>query len=260
MERELWGKRNGCAVMGSEMREFSRRGAIGAAVGMGVSSALGYGHVAAFAQSLVPMPSHPLSLSRRLERSLHDGRLLVVSRSWEVEFTRQGQGIAITGTQLQAEVEAPPSLASFAEIEQSRSTANMWPILLSGNGKILVAGSGTDQEDIAAAIAEAEHVIASRPMPSSQQAAQRQFLNEMQQAGYSLLDRLPDDLFFPTGVPLQSTREISLPGGLTGQFEITYNAVAESDSLRLDHAERTILTRIGHTERHAREEWKLGEF
>lgn len=247
------------------MKEISRRKAISLGALIGCTASIGLGHTVAFAQSLaqpivpalVPYPPQPMRLSRRLDRSLHGGAILTVNRSWQVEFSRRDQGIAISGVQLQAEVDAPSSLAHLAEMERARSTAHLWPILLNSNGQFMVTGGGTNEEAFTAAIHEAEQMIAQRELPESQQAAQRQFLAEMQRVGSSMLDRLPDDLFFPIGRPLRSVREISLPGGLTGQFEVTYDAISASDGDWLERADRQVVTRIGQSEQRATELWVL---
>jgi hypothetical protein len=201
-----------------------------------------------------------MRFSRRLERDLVGGAKLVVSRDWRIQFASQGQGIGITGVQLHAEVDAPETLASLAEIERSRSTADMWPMLLSGDGRIMSAGLGTREEDLAAAAREAERMIAQRPMPASQREAQRQYLSELARAGSSLLDTLPDDLFFPSGEPVRSSRVVALPGGLTGRFEVAYLGTRDALGGCLERAERQVVTRIGDTERRASETWTLSKF
>lgn len=205
-------------------------------------------------------PPRPMRLSRRLERSLRGGANLVVRRSWQINFGSQGQGISITGVQLDARVDAPNSLAPIAAIEQSRSTEDMWPMLLSGEGRILAAGIGTLEEDMAAAVHEAERIIIRRPLPASEREVQLQYLAELGRAGSSLLDTMPDDLFFPASPPMRSSQTVELPSGLTGQFEVTYEAACAPARSWLERAERQVITRVGATEQKASEVWELAEF
>lgn len=237
----------------------TRRGALGAVLGaaLGCGMGLGIGPLAALSHGPIGLPETPQRLTRRTEHSLGDGNWIKVQRNWQLIFTRQGHGISVTGEQISANVDAPPSLAPIAAIEESRSTASMWPILLNESGLIVAAGKGVDEEDMAAAVALAERMIAARPIPQAEIDAHRQHLAEMQKAGSSLLDVLPDDLFFPTVGPMHAVRQIALPDGMTGEFEFSYFARAVPERGWLDQAERTIITRLAGTERIAREYWQL---
>ncbi len=86
-----------------------------------------------------------------------------------------------------------------------------------------------------------------------------QYLAELQQASSSLLTRLPDDLFFPRLGPMRSVRAVDLPGGLTGEFEVTYDAVSAQEGEWLADAEREVITRIAGSEQRAREVWTMRE-
>ena len=239
------------------MKAPTRRAAMGAFLGFGVAAAALPGSV--FASSGVAIPTRPMLLSRILERSLRGGAILRVARDWQVSFDRQGQGIAVSGAQLSASVDPPAELAPLAEIEQTRSTEDMWPILLSSDGQIVAAGTDTREEDLAEAIRVAEQIIATRPRPAEHKAEQRRYLADMQRAGTSLLDRLPTDLFFPVGDPQRSVQSLDLPGGMSGEFEVSYAAECAADAAWLSQAVREVVTRIGDSERRAREEWSLRE-
>ena len=243
------------------MNEPSRRGAIGVLVGLGGAAALGALPRTVVAQSSVAIPAQPMRLTRRLERSLHGGATISVGRSWRIEFSRQSDerpaDINVSGVQLDVEVDAPESLAPLVEIEQSRSTDAMWPITLSSGGRVTATGRGTGADDIAAAIAKAQHMIAERPIPANRREAQQVYLQELQLAGSSLLDQLPDDLFYPLERPLNSSRTVELPGGLIGQFELTYDAHRAVGCDWLHNATREVVTRIGQSEQRAKEQWLL---
>jgi len=241
------------------MNAFSRRSALSGLIGISAVTGLLLSSSPARAQVSVSIPTMPMRLSRQLSQSLRDGAMLSVRREWRVEFLADASGISITGEQLDAQVDAPAPLASLAQIEQSRSTADMWPIMLSSGGRILETGTGVNEADFAAAIEEAERFITSSPLPASEQAVRLQHLSAMQNAGSSMLDQLPEDLFFPVGTPRRSVRELELPGGMIGEFEATYDAKASSQGGWLNHATRQIATRIGDSERIALERWTLVE-
>ena len=226
---------------------------LGFAAGVGLSVTPG----TLRAHQRIAIPTGPMRLTRRIERSLSGGAALTVERSWQVDFAQQGQGVRIVGQQLDARVDAPPSLAPLARIEESRSTDEMWPILLSDTGLILAAGNSLQQEDVNAAVRAAEQMIAARDIPASLKAAQLEYLPRLQQAGASLLETLPADLFYPKLGPQQTARAIDLPDGLTGEFVVSYDARACDAGGWLERAVRRVVTRIGDSERHALEEWLL---
>lgn len=238
---------------------LSRRAFIGSGAILGCAGSMALWPRKALALARVPIPEGPMRLLRRLERSLIGGDQLIVTREWRVEFRGEGDAIAIGGIQIDAQVDAPASLAALAAIEQSRSTDTMWPIMLSSDGMIVAAGRDTTEADLAAALSEAKKIIIKRGAPAAQQAAHRQFLAELERTRTTLLDRLPEDLFFPVGTPMRVVRPIELPGGLMGEFEVSYDAIPAVENGWLGRAERRITTRIGQVEQHANELWELSE-
>ena len=239
------------------MKTTTRRMALGSAVGMTICLGLAPGSV--LAKSPLKLPGEPLKLSRSIQRSLDDGTSITVERAWQVTFARQGQGISISGEQLDCRVTAPAALDPLMEIEKSRSTQDMWPVLLNGSGLILAAGPGAREEDVTHALQTANRIIGNGRAPQSVVEAQMNYLGGLQHAGSSLLDRVPDDLFFPTGSPMRVIRSIDLPDGSIGEFELVYRATPSAEGGWLDHAERTVVTRLAGTVRTAREEWQLRE-
>ncbi|MFL0355138.1 hypothetical protein ACI5KX_01560 [Erythrobacter sp. GH1-10] len=244
-------------VTGNNMQGFARRTILGSSARAAFAGGLMLQGMPILAASGISIPAGSMRLTRRLERGLHDGASIVVERDWRVDFSRQGRGIAIDGTQISVRVDAPEKLAPLAKIEESRSTADMWPILLSEDGQILAAGEYTRDEDLAEAIRMAEKLIAQRKEPPEKKAQHREYLARMQQAGSSLFDQLPPDLFFPRGGNHETVREISLAEGLKGEFFISYSAETAAGRGWLAHARRRVITRIGDETRRSQEDWLL---
>ncbi len=238
------------------MRGITRRGALrGCAAGM----LAGYVSAPALLSAAhgLDVPLRPMRLVRRLERGMRDGAILAVERAWQIEFKSQGSGFAVLGQQVSVTVDAPRQLKSIAEIERSRSTADMFPILLSGNGVIAAAGQYTKHQDLAAAVREAETMIADRSIPAAAKSQQMLYLSQLQRTGTTFLKQLPRDLFFPAGEGMRAVRSVELPGGMSGEFEITYDARSKPGRGWLEYAVRRVVTRIGQSQRLSREVWSM---
>ncbi|KEO96558.1 hypothetical protein EH32_10035 [Erythrobacter litoralis] len=203
------------------------------------------------------IPDRPMRLTRGIERDLAGEARLAVTRLWEVRFVRSGPGVAVTGRQLSARVDAPESLSAIAAIKEELSTAGIWPILLSEQGMSVTSGETFQQQDPAAATREAERLIAEKGLPVRDAARYRAFLAELQLADGALLDQLPGDLFFPRGEPVRRSERVELPGGVEGRFEVVYLAPRAPGCAWLGEAVREIVTRVGEDERRARESWRM---
>ncbi len=207
------------------------------------------------------LPPSQVQLTRRLMRQLGADAVLEIRRSWDIAFVRQQSGIVVTGTQAHVAVDAPPQLAEIARIEQARSTAAMFPILLDDRGFVrrsATADTDTGAETegmLAEAIAVAQRLIVRTPGPASRDAAVQQYLAQLQRAGTGLFDRLPGDLFFPAGAPIVRSGTLPLPDGAQGEFSLTYTAQTVPGTPWLAKAEREVTTRIGRHQRRSREEW-----
>lgn len=233
----------------------TRRTILGWLFGAGGLAIMGPAH--ALATGELALPPREMRLTRRLRRQLGGEAVLEIRRSWDVGFIRQGRGVMITGVQVSAAVDAPPHLAELARIEQSRSTAAMFPIALDEHGVILDAGRPDSTTALADAVAAAQRLIARAPGPATRDSAVQQHLAQLQQAGASLFDRLPGDLFFPSGEPAVRSGTVPLPDGTQGEFALTYSARPVPGMPWLAEAAREVVTRIGGFERRSREEWEM---
>lgn len=237
------------------MRRISRRRTLAMALGAMAGAGLPGGSV--LATTGLPIPPGAMTFRRRLERSLRGDAVLVVERSWVIEFTRQGLGISVRGTQVTVAVDAPPSLARLVEIEESRSTSEMWPILLSETGEIVAAGDAVGERDVGRALEAARNMIANAQIVPREREMRLSVLEQFGQAGDSISAQMPADLFYPSTKPLHMVRAIDLPDGMTGEFEVTYTSRSAPESGWLDRAERQVVTRVGDSEKRTREEWVM---
>ena len=208
------------------------------------------------AQSLAP-PKGSFALTRRLTRGLRDGNSIVVTRTWIVAFAPQSRGIAVSGTQTAVSVEAPPKLAPLTKIEEDRSTEGMFPILLAPDGTIVAAGENTSQASFEASIRTAQSLLEESGFSEARARQQVVYMAQLQRAGSSLLDELPGDLFYPSTEPFRDVRQVALPDGASGEFELRWEASVQSGTALLDRARREVITRIGESERKSSEDWSL---
>ena len=241
------------------MAGSTRRALMTGLVGAGIAGGFAWRGALLASEAGLPLPAGTMRLTRELVRELGDGAAITVRRAWAIGFVRQGRGIAVSGRQLSASVDAPPSLAGLARIEEQRDTAAMFPIILSAAGRIVAAGSDgeADDDDFAPALRAAEQIIASRPQSEDRRASLRRYLAEIHRAGSGQFDTLPADLFYPLGTPLRREETLTLPDGLEGAFTLVWNARAVPGSGWLAEGEREIVTRIEGLERRSREIWTM---
>jgi hypothetical protein len=240
------------------MAGSTRRTLLAGMVAAGTASALALPAMLRAAGAPLRLPAGGMRLERVLQRELGGGAAITVRRGWAVRFERQARGIVISGSQTSASVDAPPSLAQLARIEEQRTTETMFPIMLSDTGMVLAAGgSAAAPADMVPALRAAEQMIASRPQSEERRENLRRYLAEIHRAGSGQFDNLPADLFYPAGVPLRRVEAVALPGGLTGEFELVWDARAVPDEGWLASGERLVVTRIEGLERRSRESWTL---
>ncbi len=72
-------------------------------------------------------PGLAFTLHRELEREISGGKAIIVRRAWACRFEKVGRGLGVSGSQISASVEAPPSLGAFAAIEERRQETGFLP-------------------------------------------------------------------------------------------------------------------------------------
>ena len=224
--------------------------ALGASLVMPVSTA---------SAANVRIPTAPMRLSRLIERQLFDGKRISVARNWIIRFADSGRGIRVDGFQQQVSVDAPEKLERLAQIERSRSTDGRFPILLNSAGQIVGGGSEFAPADLDTALREAESIVAASGRSAATKRQAMRDLAAIQAAGSNVISQMPVDLFFPVGGDQRDSRELALPDGSKGAFELVYSSRSAVDRPWLDHSSRQITTRIGDSERVSREVWQMEE-
>lgn len=239
------------------MNEYGRREAMQA---LGIFALAPLANVALPARAATPLaiaPQGQFHLFRQLRRGLSDGAAIVVTRRWRCSFTALDTGIAVTGEQLSVDVEAPAVLEPIAEIERKREVGGLFPALLDGRGHMESAALGTSQADLRRAIDEGIRIIEQHGVDAAGQSDARRFFAALANAGAEMVAKVPADLFFPAPGTRSESREITLPGGASGVFELTLSAEAESESGLLKAISRKVVTRAAGTQQDSSEEWFL---
>jgi hypothetical protein len=83
-------------------------------------------------------PAGPMILARSLIRELSDGKRIVVTRRYQIQFTATSEGYRIDGELVGVDIDAPPVLASLAEIERHRVDKGLFPMSLDRSGLLRV--------------------------------------------------------------------------------------------------------------------------
>lgn len=235
---------------------FSRRRANLLAISAITASLIGLPVQSLRAQKLF-RPTGPARLTRRLSRGLRDGNAIVVTRTWRITFEQQARGMAVAGEQLSVSVEAPPPLEPLSKIEERRSTKGMFPILLGPDGTIMAAGQNTSRSSFDAAVETAQSLLKQGGFGEESVQQQGAYIAQLLEAGTTLLDELPGDLFYPSTQPFRESKAVALPDGTQGGFEVTWVASTQEGIRLLKEARREVITRIGESERRSSEEWSL---
>ena len=204
----------------------------------------------------VTFPSRPVTLRRELERQLGDGASLRVVRDWQVTFQAVAAGATVSGRQQMCEVDVPPPLQALGDIERKREVTGLFPMTLSAQGLITI---WTDPEpvSIASAVRQASRAIEKSSLASADIRDAKGYFARIGKMAAQFVSKVPRDLFFPEAGQRRETRNLKLPDGMTGSYEVTIEADARASDGLLVSSERRIVTRIGDSSRLARERWTL---
>jgi len=194
---------------------------------------------------------------RRLTRELPGGYAIVVERGFTVRFAALADGFRIEGEQVSSSVEAPPNLSAYAGIEQKRIESGIFPIELDANGLIRSVPGPVAPAGIAQGVELALEHIKTLPLADGDKDEARTFLLGLEQAAGRISSAPPPDLFTPPVKAEQATREVVLPGGLSGSIASSFSGTVTPATGLLEQAERVVTTATAGSVRRTLEHWSL---
>lgn len=221
---------------------------IPAAIGMAEAAATVQPADAAF----MP-PAAPMIMTRTLVRNLADGKQVIVTRRFAIRFTPEAGGYRLDGEQISAEVEAPPSLASLADIERKRVERGIFPARLDSQGMLRPSGAVADPTARHAAVFQGGAILSSAPMPAGAKRDRIAMLGQVASAGSATA--WPPFLFNPGPHDRVERRKLTLASGAEGEVEVRISVQGLMACGLPLAVERTVTTRLAGTSRVSRELW-----
>ncbi|MGI8942670.1 MAG: hypothetical protein ACR2FJ_00265 [Qipengyuania sp.] len=212
----------------------------------------------AVARNLAPAPAGNYRLTRELVRGLSDGAEIVVTRSWACRFEPVGAGQHVSGEQIDVQVAAPSVLAPLAQIERARKANELFPILLDRAGLIAGPPSAASGPAVAEAVDAAMKLYRRFRANAAVIEDARRFMAELQQTAAAMVSQIPRDLFYPIAGEHREAREVPLPGGAIGRFEVVASAIADGRTGLMASSSREIATTAHGRRTLSRETWTLG--
>lgn len=204
-------------------------------------------------------PRTSFILTRELRRPLPDGKEVVTRRSYEISILPDGTGYRVEGTLVGTEVEAPPALRALAEIERRRQDAGLFPMQLDAQGQIVAVDTVPDRTAAGQATETVGVWLAKAGLSGPDREVAQSFLNQLKGGLAGGRTLWPRDLFHPAAGERSETSDFQLPDGDKGSVTVATAASARPDNGLLDRVERTVVTRMGDSERTTREIWQLGQ-
>ena len=204
------------------------------------------------------VPKGAFRLERMLRRDLFDGKAIIINRGWLIRFNAEaGGGVAVTGEQVTSMVEAPPTLATLARLEEQRA-ARLLPLRLSASGTIVEQPGGSTLDPLPDTVIEAAaDYVAGHSSARAVDLNAREFVAQLSQRQMDWLSHLPRDLLFPAPRNRTASREVALADGGQGRVELREMVEADPASGLLDSFLREAITTVGESSRSASETWRL---
>ncbi|WP_126665484.1 hypothetical protein [Croceibacterium ferulae] len=202
-------------------------------------------------------PATPMLYTRRLQRELKDGKLFVVTRSFAIRFERAEGGFRVTGEQVAVEVDAPPQLDRFVQMERERVEDGLFPLQLTEAGQIVGLKKVAPAEQLDDAIAQVLATIAEVVKPAADAEQLGRFARAIHENALLLLTTLPPDLFAPERAQHQESRTLNLPDGSEGVVTASYRMARAPTTGLLTEAQREVITVVGGHHKRTVESWTL---
>ncbi len=207
-----------------------------------------------------PPEGEPMLLTRTLQRELSDGKTIVATRRYRVRFARHDTGWTIDGTLIASEIDAPPSLAALASIEQQRPDDALFPIRLDAGGLIQPRTNPGSPDGVSwrAALDVATKLVSVQRPSGSDNAPPGPMVQQMQAvAGAGSLSIWPLTLFLPEADARREERRFALPEGGEGVIVTELERLPAEGFDTMGQAQRTVVTEVAGTRRVTREQWSL---
>ena len=202
-------------------------------------------------------PSGALRFTRSLKRELFDGNSITTTRQFSVEFTKLGEGFALSGSQISAKVDAPKNLAELGKIEEARDLSGTFPMQIGSSGLIMGVPDQTQSALLGRAVDTALAQLREAGLPDAQEFQARAFIASMQEAASQASIIPPLDLFVPPADLRESTDIVPLGEGLTGSFTVKFSGNRDSVNGLMTDAARQIITDFEGDKRYSEERWEL---
>lgn len=196
-------------------------------------------------------------LSRTVIRELADGKQIVVTRSFRVQFVASADGFVLTGTPIAVNVEVPPLLAQLGELERRRSDLGPFPILIDRHGLIHTAANGAAADAGVRQNAQqaATGLIQGGALPAETKRDAVQLLGAM--AADPRTSPWPTDLFVAHDSERRQHRSVALADGSLGEIEVLLRVGKWLPCGMPAVFERVITTQLAGTRRVSREVWSF---
>ena len=202
-------------------------------------------------------PTTPLMVSRTVIRELSDGKQIAVMRRYKVLFAPQGNGFRLDGELLEVRVDAPPMLASLAELERQRPDTQLFPFIFDAHGVMLAQGAdiALDPHGRAQLTDAAGDLIAGSGLSAQQKTQGSQLAGQLTTA--APFSPWPSDLFIAVVPERRQHRSVALASGGHGEVDVLIRVGALLPCGLPGKVERTITTATQGVQRVSREVWTV---
>lgn len=188
-------------------------------------------------------PAGEMVLARSLIRELSDGKQIVVTRRYRIRFVPVAGGYRVEGDLLGVTVDAPPVLASLADLERRRIDTGLFPLELGNDG--LVRGQSQILVDPALrteAQAQASTLLSPRAGDAAGRTETGRVIGKLAQGGAA--SPWPADLFHANPGERRLQRQVNLADGRIGAVEVVLRVGALLPCGLPRRFERTVTTQL----------------
>lgn len=202
-------------------------------------------------------PTAPLMLSRTVIRELSDGKQIVVTRSFKVQFVNADSGFTLTGAPVSVTVDVPPVLAPMADLERKRSEPGPFPLAIDSLGLIQqpTSADASELQERQKAKLVASGLIEAGNGTDQSKRESIQILGNM--ASDPRNSPWPADLFTAKDAERHLHRSVALADGSQGEIDVILRVSKRLPCGMPALFERVITTDVAGTRRVSREVWSL---